>query len=148
MARNTFQGLLRTTCGRPASVIGEDGLPANVLRMTVGGLIQIRAVDLGANTKVVGMLPAYFMITAGIGIVAPAGGTLAIDLPAYKGLAAQSLVAAAAVTAGGAMTIVPAGRGPWGIERPISITGVAGTTGQVVVGLQGFPLDDGAVASD
>lgn len=146
MARNTFQGLMRTTCGRPASVPDANGLPANMARMTLGGVIQLRATDLGANDLVCGMLPAGFFPVSSIGIVAPSGGTIAIVLPAYKGLPEVVVRTAAAVTAG--TVTAAASFASYSIDRPIALRGVALTAGLAVVGLQGFPLDDASVTSD
>jgi hypothetical protein len=146
MARVTFQGLTRSTCGRPGSVPNEDGLPVNITRMTMQGVIQLRAENLGANTKVIGMLPAHFLVTGTIGIIAPSGGTVAVVLPAYKGLPEVILRAAAAVVPGGASPVTPAVS--FGIDRPVALRGVAGTMGNTSVGVQGFPLDDASVSSD
>lgn len=150
MARNTFQGLMRTTCGRPGSVpdraSNPPGLPANIARMTLTGIIQLRALNLGANTVVIGMLPAGWFPVDSIGIVAPAGGTVAIVLPAYRGLPEVTLRAAAAVVAG--TVVVSASFATYAIDRPIAVRGVAGTLGPMIVGLRGFPLDDASISSD
>lgn len=150
MARNTFQGLMRTTCGRPASVADRasnpPGLPVNITRMTLFGVIQLRAVDIGANDVVIGMLPANFFLTDTIGIIAPSGGTVAVVLPAHRGLPEVVLLAAAPVVPGEGTLITP-GRA-YGIDRPIALRGVAATLGQVSVGVFGFPLDDASVSSD
>jgi len=153
MARNTFQGLMRTTCGRPASVADRasnpPGLPVNITRMTLGGVIQLRAVNIGANDVVIGMLPANFFLTKTIGIIAPSGGaaaTVAVVLPAYRGLPEVILQAAAEVVPGTETAITPARS--YGIDRPIALRGVAATQGQASVGVIGFPLDDASVSSD
>lgn len=150
MARNTFQGLMRTTCGRPASVADRasnpPGLPVNITRMTLAGVIQLRAVNIGAKDVVIGMLPANFFLTKTIGIIAPSGGTVAVVLPAYRGLPEVILQAAAAVVPGTETAITP-GRS-YGVDRPIALRGVAATQGQASVGVIGFPLDDASVSSD
>jgi hypothetical protein len=150
MARNTFQGLMRTTCGRPGSVpdraSNPPGLPANIARMTLRGVIQCRGVNIGATDLVIGMLPAGFLVTGTIGVAAPSGGTVAIILPAYRGLPQVTLRAAAAVVPGGETPVAPAVT--YGIDRPIVMRGVAATLGQAIVGIEGFPLDDAAVAGD
>jgi hypothetical protein len=146
MARNTFQGLMRTTCGRPGSVPDAAGLPKNIARMTLRGVIQCRAVNLGANDLVIGMLPANFLVTNTIGIIAPSGGTVAVVLPAFRGLPEVILRPAAAVVPGTATAVAPAVA--YGRDRPIALRGVALTLGQVSVGIEGFPLDDAAIAGD
>jgi hypothetical protein len=146
MARNTFQGLMRTTCGRPGSVPDAAGLPKNIARMTLKGVIQCRAVDIGANDVVIGMLPAHFLVTNTIGIIAPSGGTVAVVLPAFRGLPEVVLQAAAAVVPGEVTAVTPAVS--FGRDRPIALRGVALTMGQASVGIEGFPLDDASVAGD
>jgi hypothetical protein len=150
MARNTFQGLMRTTCGRPASVPNRasnpPGLPADIARMTLAGVIQCRGLNLGAADLVIGMLPAGWFPVDSIGMVAPSGGTVAIVLPAYRGLPEVILRTAAAVVPG---TVTPAASfATYSIDRPIAVRGVALTQGPFIVGLRGFPLDDASIAAD
>lgn len=150
MARNTFQGLMRTTCGRPGSVpnraANPPGLPADIARMTITGVIQCRALNLGAADLVVGFLPAGWFPVDTIGIVAPTGGTVAVILPAYRGLPEVTLRAAAAVVAGG--VVVSASFATYAIDRPLAVRGVALTQGPMIIGLRGFPLDDASIAGD
>lgn len=145
MGRNTFQSMVRSTGGRPLSVIGLDGLPTNVLRYTMGGVLQLVSGDIANKTTVVGMLPAFLYLTGHISILNP-GGTLAITLPAYKGLAAVTLRAAAAVVVGTRVAITTGAT--YAIERPIAFTGDASAVGTAVMGIECFPLDDATIASN
>lgn len=146
MARMNLQGRLRTTCGTPKSWIHADtGKPMNVLAQNLYGPIQLQVTDLGATTKIFGLLPANWVLWDIVSIVAPAGGTVGIDLPLYNGNAAVTLVADAVAPAAGASYTIAAGRYvSYSYPRPISVTGAAGTTGLMVIGLMGFPLDDAA----
>lgn len=144
MARNTFLGLLRSTGGRPSSVLDLNGVPTHVLRYTMAGVIQLKSSDLVSKTTVIGMLPAFMMITGHVSILSP-GGTLAITLPAYKGLAEVTLRAAAAVVPG--VQVAVTNGEVYGIERPVALTGNASATGLAVMGLQCFPMDDASVSS-
>lgn len=146
MARQNFQGRLRTTCGTPKSVISADtGKPVVTLAQSLYGPIQLSVLNLGAATKVFGMLPANWVIWDIVSIVAPSGGTVAIQLPLYNGNAAVNMVTAAAAPAAGTSYTIAAGRyASYTYPRPISVTGVAATLGQMVIGVMGFPLDDAA----
>lgn len=143
MTKTTFQGRISTTNGRPSSVVNRDtGLPMTVLRQNMMGPIHIPTVDLGDEERVIGMLPAFWVLSDIISITPPGAGTLAITLPAYAGMAEVALVADGAVPAKGASFTIANGQWEfYGIDRPLMFKGT-GVTGAMLVTLMGFPYDD------
>lgn len=145
MARQTFQARLRTYGGRALSQVdARDGVPRQLLAQNLAGPIQIvLPADPADDDYEVGFLPAYFAIEK-IQVITPAGaGTIAIDLPAYSGLSSQNLVAALGNAADSAveLTLVPDRFSSYAKDRPLVVSTV-GVTGQLRVGIFGFPLDD------
>jgi len=150
MSRATFQAAVRSSAGRSISTTHKvDGLPAMNLLYNMQGPMQLRLSAPADAAHVIGMLPAGFIIT-GFGVIVPGGaGTFALDLPAYNGAGAVSLVAAltsASAASAVAATAVGPYAGPYDDDRPVTIT-TSGVTGEFNVGLWGFPLDDASIHS-
>lgn len=145
MTRGTFQARLRTTAGRPSSVVNRTtGIPQTVLRQNLEGPIQMLLVNPTNGAHIQGMLPKDWMISGWAILGAAGAGTFQIDLPAYAGLPAVNLVAAAtAATSQTAKAATAAGTYvSYAKDRPLQIT-TTGVTGAFRVALFGFPLDDG-----
>lgn len=151
MARNTFQGRMRTHTGRSKSAIDKrDGVPKAVLAQNLAGPIQMVLKASPANgTYEVGMLPAYWCLQSARVITPATAGTISIILPAYNGLAAVTLVAALgdATSAAADLTLAAGLMASYAQDRPVQIATV-GVTGILRVGLFGFPLDDAASQGD
>jgi hypothetical protein len=145
MARNTFQGRLRTYAGRAKSAIDtRDGVTKGVLAQNLSGPIQIVLKTDPANaTYEVGFLPAFWTLERVRVITAATAGTITVTLPAYAGLAAVTLVAAlgAASTKAADLTLAAGLLESYAKDRPVTISTV-GVTGTLRLGLFGFPLDD------
>ncbi len=146
MTRSTTQARMRTTAGRPLSVISQDtGRPVMVLRQNLAGPIQIQLQDPADATHMVGMLPKYFVIHEARLIVPADAGTVQIVLPAYNGLPSvtmNTVADAADAAAGTAITLDAGGWASYAQDRPVHLV-TAGVTGLLGIGLFGFPLDDG-----
>lgn len=150
MARQTFQGLLRSTGGRPSNVPNRaTGTPTSVMRVTHTGIIQMVApASLGTGTLMLGMLPAFFAPTAARLITAQTSGTVQIVLPAYDGLDSVTLATIAHTAGVGALALAAGEQVSYGIDRPIALVGSVSVVGLAVVGLEGFSLDNGFVSGD
>lgn len=146
MTRATFQGRIRTTAGRPGNTVNRDtGQTMTILRQNLAGPIQIQLQDPADGDHVVGMLPAYFVMTEARLIVPADAGTVDMSLPAYNGLSAVDLVGTAAAADDPAGTAIVLAAGAWAsyaMDRPLVLT-TASVTGLLNVGVWGFPLDDG-----
>jgi len=147
MARNTFQGRMRTFAGRALSQIdARTGLPAPLLAQNLAGPIQIVLPEDPADAVYeLGFLPAYWAIER-VRVITPAGaGTITLSLPAYAGMAGVTLVAATADATDVAndMTLVPDMFTSYAKDRPITVE-TDSVTDVLRLGIWGFPLDDAA----
>jgi hypothetical protein len=143
MARNTFQGRLRTYAGRSKSNINRlTGIPTQLLPQNLAGPIQVVLRDPADGAHNVGLLPAYWCIERVRVITGAGAGTYQLDLPEYGAMAAVGLVAASDATSNLADATLDAGLlSPWGQDRPLVLT-TTGVTGLFRVGIFGFPLDN------
>jgi hypothetical protein len=127
----------------------RNGLPRNILPITTSGVIQLVLTSPANGAIEVGFLPAFFLIER-VQVITPGGaGTYALDLPAYDGLASQSVVAAgaSASSSASAATLV-AGARMIGFDRPRPISiNPTGVTGIFRLGVFGFPMDDASIVS-
>lgn len=147
MARQTFQARLRTYGGRALSQVDvRDGVPKHLLAQNLAGPIQVLLpADPPDDDHEVGFLPAYWAIEK-VQVITPAdAGTITVSLPAYGEMGAATLVAALAdaTSTAAALTLVPVPFTSYMRDRPLVISTV-GVTGQLRLGIFGFPLDDAA----
>lgn len=144
MARQTFQGRMRTTAGRARSGINRDtGLPTRVLHQNLLGPIQLVLRDPEDGPHDMGLLPAFWCVDPSAFIITAAtAGTFQIDLPAYAGLAEANVIASGTdATTAGSATVALAPFQAYSKDRPLVLT-TTGVTGLLRVGLMGFPLDN------
>jgi hypothetical protein len=144
MAKNTFQGLIRSTNGRPLS--GYDKLLGRVRPMLVANPVCLMQLDLVAGTETdtnIGLLPAGLRILGIEVISAGTSGTFNLKLPAYDGLAevlffagAQNVNAIAALTASAAIDGYKSDK-----DRPIYLT-TATLVGAPTIGIWCVGSDD------
>jgi hypothetical protein len=144
MAKQLFQGRVRTTGGSYKSIIDKrNNRPIDVAPYVVAGPIQWRITGPGAATTELGFLAAEMQIERAAIMLPAAGGTYRLWLPAYAGYAAQDIVAAlASATTTADATLAVAKYASWPVARPVHFTGVAGTTGEMAIGLWVIPIDD------
>ena len=145
MARQTFQGRLRTMNGRSMSNIdNRTKLLYPILAQNLAGPIQIVVTNPPNATKIIGMLPAFWLLQTGAILTAAGAGTFALAMPAYRGLPAVSLYAPASVaTVAGVLALTAGGYASYAQDRPVELT-TTGVTGTFRIGLFGVALDDGA----
>lgn len=149
MARNTFQGLMRSLAGgSKATIDRRNGNPGAILPMTLQGCIQIVLENPANAATEVGFLPAFFLIER-VRVITPGGaGTYTLDLPSYDGLGAQNVVAAGAVAnanASDATLVVGARLVGYAKPRPIVVTPAGTVTGIFRLGIFGYPMDDARI---
>lgn len=143
MAKLTYQGLIRTFCGRSKSAMDlRNKLPVTLLPQNLAGPIQIVMTNPADDAHEVGMLPANFAIER-VQVITPAdAGTYSLDIPEYAGEATESLVAGADATGAVATTLAAARElVPFDRDVPLVVT-TAGVTGTLRIGIFGFPFDD------
>jgi hypothetical protein len=134
---------MRTYAGRAKSNINRDtGVPQQLLPMNLAGPIQLVLQDPEDGDHMMGLLPAYMIITDII-VISPAdAGTYDLTLPAYGDMVGIAAVAAGDATAVGNKATIDVGAyTPFGEDRPLIIT-TTGVTGLFRLGIFGFPLDN------
>lgn len=143
MARNTFQGRMRTYAGRSKSGINlETGIPMQLLPQNLAGPIQLVVQNPEDGDHMMGMLPAYWVVQSVVVITPASAGIFGITLPSYKDLVGVAAVSGAdATVAGAAVTIDNGGYSSFALDRPL-ILNTTGVTDLMRVGIFGFPLDD------
>lgn len=143
MAKQTFQGLLRTFAGRGKSGIDKRAhKPRGLLPMNLYGPIQIVLTAPANGAHEVGMIPAGFAIDKVTVMTKANAGTFALDIPAYDGELTENLVTAGDATGGDAI-VLDADRTmiPFDQDVPLIVT-TASVTGTLRIGIWGVPFDD------